>query len=759
MSRSRPPYIAIAWITLAVMAVLAPLALYGAWQGLISARNAPVLWLPPEFPERRDYEQFEHAFNSNDVIVVSWDGCTVDDERLKRFGELFRSPAWDERRERQTHLTGPVLTGYEILRELMAEPLDLSREEASRRLRGQLVGRDGRTSCALLETYWIDSAHNQGSIELIHDLTAELGIPREDLRLAGSSIEGAAVDAASNRSFTLFLPPAVLTCVVLCWWFLGSWRLMFAVLSVAGFSAALVLGMIFYTGGTLNAVLVVLAPLMLVLATSAGIHLVNYYIEQVRDVGVDEAPRAMLQVGWRPCSLAAGTTAIGLTSLVVSDIIPVQQFGVFGSIGLAAALGLLFLVLPGAVALYGRKGGAALEEQSAEKVTAGRSWLLPYAAFIRRRSLAVAAGCIGFMLAAAVGLAWVGTSVNVYDLLPSSHSLIRDYAWMEQRLGPLVPIEVIVRFEEDSPLDILQRAALVREAQAAVEEVESVDGAMSAVTFAPTIPTGRGIRETRRRSVIRTGLRENRELMIATHWLAETPESEMWRITARSPAFRDVAYARVLVDLRRRVEPVLDTPNTGATVTVTGVAPVVQAAQQQLLVDLFSSFLTAFGFIAVVMMLLLRSVTAGLAAMIPNIFPAMVLFGLMGWLGVKVDIGTVMTASVAMGIAVDDTIHYLSWFRRGLDSGLTRLLALEFSLRHCGRAMMQTTTVCGVGLLVFGMSEFIPTRRFAGMMFALLMLGLVADLLLLPALLAGPLGRIFERKEKKSMPVNAPRAS
>ena len=73
--------------------------------------------------------------------------------------------------------------------------------------------------------------------------------------------------------------------------------------------------------------------------------------------------------------------------------------------------------------------------------------------------------------------------------------------------------------------------------------------------------------------------------------------------------------------------------------------------------------------------------------------------------------------------------------------------------------MMQTTTICGVGLLVFGMSEFIPTRRFAGMMFALLMLGLVGDLLLLPALLAGPLGRIFERKEKKASPVKAPLAS
>lgn len=747
------------------MVVLAPFALFGAWQGLATARNAPVMWLPPDFPQRRDFEEFERQFQCDDMIVVSWEGCTVDDERLERFAETLRSPRWDARREQETHLTGQVLTGYEVLQGLMAEPLSLSREEAVRRLKGQLVGRDGQTSCALLVTRWIDAEHNRGSIRLIEDLTREeLGIPSDDLRIAGSSIEGIAIDDASNRSFSWYLPPAVLTCVLLCRWFLGTWRLTLAVLSVAAFSGALALAMVYYSGATLNAVLVVLAPLMLLLAMSGGIHLVNYYLEQATEVGIEHAPRAMLQVGWWPCILAAGTTVIGLMSLVVSDIIPVQQFGVFGSLGLTAALALLFLIMPGVAAWYGRSGGKLVQESArAEQAADPNAWLPWYVEMIVRRPKTIVAACVGVMVTLAVGVNWVATSVSIYNLLPSTHPLIRDYAWMEQRLGALVPIDVVIHFDEDGPLDVLQRAALVAEAQEAIAQVETIEGAMSAVTFMPEIPTGGGFRQTTRRSYLRTLLRENRDRLIEAHWLADAPGREMWRITARTHAFGDVNYHRVLDDVRRQVEPLLDPAVTGVTtgprITLTGIAPVVHAAQQQLLVDLFSSFVTAFGFIALVMVILLRNVGAGLVAMFPNVFPALFLFGLMGWLGVKVDIGTVMTASVAMGIAVDDTIHYLTWFRRGLDAGLTRNRAIEFALRRCGRAMVQTTTVCGLGLLVFGLSDFLPTRRFTVMMFAMLGLGLVGDLLMLPALLASPLGRLFQRRQPQPVPIDEPVAT
>jgi hypothetical protein len=110
---------------------------------------------------------------------------------------------------------------------------------------------------------------------------------------------------------------------------------------------------------------------------------------------------------------------------------------------------------------------------------------------------------------------------------------------------------------------------------------------------------------------------------------------------------------------------------------------------------------------------------------------------------VVVDIGTMMTASVAMGVAVDDTIHFLNWFRTGIRQGLPRRDAIIQAYERCAQAMTQTTLIGGLGLFVFALSTFTPTQRFGTLMLFLLAAALVGDLLFLPAILAGPLGRMF----------------
>ncbi len=199
-------------------------------------------------------------------------------------------------------------------------------------------------------------------------------------------------------------------------------------------------------------------------------------------------------------------------------------------------------------------------------------------------------------------------------------------------------------------------------------------------------------------------------------------------------------------------------------VVYTGVVPVVYKAQRTLLISLIESVAWAFGLIAVVMAVLLspahtfwqgfrpdnflQAVAAGLISMVPNVFPVVVIFGFMGHAGTLVDIGTMMTASVAMGVAVDDTIHFLTWFRSGLRKGLDRREAIFVAYTHVAPAMTQTTIIGGLGLSVFALSTFTPTQRFGTLMLTLLTAALVGDLIFLPALLASPLGRIFRSPAK-----------
>ncbi len=175
----------------------------------------------------------------------------------------------------------------------------------------------------------------------------------------------------------------------------------------------------------------------------------------------------------------------------------------------------------------------------------------------------------------------------------------------------------------------------------------------------------------------------------------------------------------------------------------TGMIPLVYKTQRQLLVSLNESIMWATVLIAVVMMFVLRSPMAGLISMIPNVFPIVIIFGLLGWVGIKVDIGIMMTASVALGVAVDDTVHFLTWFRRGVKQGLDRVQAVMLAYDRCATAMLQTTIIGGLGLAVFATSTFTPTQQFGYLMISMLGAALIGDLLLLPAILVSPLGKFF----------------
>jgi predicted RND superfamily exporter protein len=182
-------------------------------------------------------------------------------------------------------------------------------------------------------------------------------------------------------------------------------------------------------------------------------------------------------------------------------------------------------------------------------------------------------------------------------------------------------------------------------------------------------------------------------------------------------------------------------------VVYTGLVPIVYKAQRTLLTSLIQSTGLAFVMIAGVMILLLRSLRAGLISMFPNVFPVIVVFGYLGLREFKVDIGSMMTASVAMGVAVDDTIHFLSWFRKGLDDGHDRKASILLAYRRVATAMTQTTAIGGIGLSIFAFSTFTPTQQFGTLMLALLVAALVGDLFFLPALLASSLGKVFDKKK------------
>ncbi|MFO7908118.1 MAG: efflux RND transporter permease subunit [Planctomycetota bacterium] len=738
-------------VTLILMGASLPLVYNGSRRAIESMFNTPRVWVPRTFPARQEFIHFTAQFQAPQTILISWPGCTVDDDRLDDFVEAMRASVHSGAENNGEHqYFTRVTSGYTLLRQLTSDPLNLSRDEAIERLRGTLVGPDDRTSCGAVSVTPRAAREREKTLALIlQTLDRSVGLRREAYRLAGSPLDGLAIDRESIRSIHRYMIPSAFLSFVLCWICLRSLWLTLPVMAAAVFGQGVVVSLIHYAGITMNAILIVLPSLVFVLTVSAGVHLVNYYYE-ARQNNTERATGRALSRGWAPCLVAAITTAIGVGSLLVSAVIPVRHFGTLGAFGVMGTFGLLLLLLPGAMQswtwILGRwKRRESPSVQRADEGVVDRLWRR-LAARISRSHFTIATGCIAMLLVAAVGLTWIQTSVNAVSLLHPEDPHMQDLRWFQKNIGPLIPVEVILHMDRDDSRDLTQRLTLVRQVEQKLRGIRHVGGSMSAATFAPRIARGGSVRATAVRAILRSRLKDRLPSFEAAHYLSQGEDRQSWRISGRVESSDKIDYGRFLHAIRREIEPIVDeyrNPQREIRVTYTGVTPVVYEIQRELLNDLFHSYLTAMALVTVVMMLVLRSVAGGLVAMIPNVFPATVVLGLMGWTGTAVDIGSVMTASVALGIAVDGTIHFLNWFRHGVQQGASSEEAIAQAYRHCGRALVQTTLIVAVGLAVYVNSGFIPAQRFSLMILLLLIGALVGDLVLLPSLLRGRLGKLF----------------
>lgn len=752
----RSPLLIASLLTLVALAVAAPWIASSAIAILSVDPTTPMEWVPATFPPRQAYDQFTREFESGDVVVATWPGCTLDAPAIDRFITAATGP--DAPRDSQGRVWfESVATGSNALARLADPPLSLDRATALERLEGVLVGPDGKTTCLVIPFTREGLADRRQAVAWIRQMLLQTATTSpDDLHLAGPVIDNIAVDDASTASLNTYGGPAALVILGLTWWSLKSLRYALLVFFLSLACVGLSFTFLHAWGDRMNPVLIVMPLLVLTLGVSGGIHLVNYLVEAL-DTGPRQGVAARaIALGWLPCCLSAGTTAVGLMSLVVSELEPIRVFGFHAALGVLSTLVILFLVVPGIFEQWPirRQGGHA--RQVAAEVSSFATWVI-------RHATPIAIACTAAIALAVGGLPGIRTSVAIDTLFTPESRVIGDYLHLERTIGPLVPVEVVLRFADASEIRPAERLDMVREIGTALADMPGVTGVLSAATFLPELPEASGTLGAARKAIIARKLEQNLSGLTDMKIVRDIPGGQLWRVTARTSALSGIDYREFLRLVRDRIEPLVAAhggTSRGVSADYTGVMPLVNAIQKTLLHDLFSSFLSACGVIAVVMMAVEGGIVAGLVAMIPNVFPMILLFGLLGWTRLPLDIGSVMTASIALGMAVDGTLHFLTFFRRGLadtpegsgPSGAAgRTAAVQSAFRHCAAALAQSAVVCGLGILVFAASSFAPTRRFAWMLALLVAAALAGDLVLLPALLTGPLGRFF-RPASQSRP-------
>lgn len=732
---------------LVLMLLALPFVIWGARESIDGMRITPEKWAGKSHPQRRTFEQFRSEFEGNDAVIVSWPDCNIDDPRLLEFEKQLRAANSLPDQPAVVPFES-IATGSGTIASLTARPLRLKQAEAIERITGFLVGPDGRTSCAaVVLTYEGNEARRESTSHLLTVAQAATGLSANELIVAGPPHDGVAIDDESLRGINLFGTLSTAVATLFCFYFIRSWRITGLIVGVACFGQGIVLSSIYFSGVTLDAILIVAPPLIFVLTVSAAVHFVNYVKAQSADFTNEEAVLRAWAEGWKPCCLATLTTAVGLCSLSVSGIAPIALFGCLSGTGLLLTVGLVMCLLPDALVKWPlpRRGNELAQHSgSLQRLS---HWVPRYALTI--------SGLFAFgVIAALAGVQELRTSVDPTALFAEETKIIQDYRWVEANIGASAPVEIVLRFAERSAMNIAEQVDFVRQTHNSLAEVEGIQAVMSAVTFLPEEAGASDSDSVIRKAIVNRRLNAARDELDELNYFHEDETQQSWRITGKVFATRGVQYETIMRRIREHLSAEFadfDAESHGISFQLSGMLPLIENVQVTILNDLSRSLMTAFGLIGLSILLVLRNAKLAVLVTLLNTFPVLLVFGLMGGLSIPIDIGTMMTAGVAMGIAVDDTVHFLCFYNNRLREKIPHTQAVKESVITCGAAMLQTTIICAAGMTVFAASSFVPTKQFGVIMASILVTALVSDLICLPALLVlqGKRSAVFAKSHAK----------
>lgn len=726
-------------------------------------------WLPDGRIERQRYEQFLERFGSDQVLLMSWDGASLDDPRIETFVQRLReSKSYDQ-------YFSSIVSPVEVAQSLESPPLRLDHATVLRRLRGTLIGPDDTPAIVAMISEQGVRQHAQviALVRQVADAVPQLGSTQ--LRMVGSVYESYSVDVAAEESLTQLVLPSTILALLASWLCVGSFRAVVLVMLLAGSGQLMAVSLVYFGGYEFSAVLIVLPTLIFMLTLSGAVHLVNYYFDSLK-TNTSHAGILALSKGWWPCTLSSATTMLGMGSLLTSELIPVQQFGMLSAVCLGISTLVLLAVFPAAAKLVFSFGGIPARSDSlsansvdqrvqpqpivaptagelSETVSISEKLVGRYLPWLYRNANRISLLSLLLLAIASAGLYYLRSSTRFCDMFPESHQTHRDMVWFEKNVGLIATLEVLLNFERADDQELLSQAKLVAEVSKQLQQFSSVGGVFSAISMLPNLSDTKGIRATVVRAAQQKSIESHFDQLCRSGMVHQTEKQTTWRISSRVSALKTDDYGQLSESVRQIVDQVVASSPLQPRVELTGLTPVLHETHTTLLSDLGYSFLSAYLLITPVMMWIVLSFRGGLLIMIPNVLPVALAFGWMGWFGWPLDIAGILTASVALGIAVDDTLHFVCWYSNCLDSDgsrlESRLKAVQTSFRACALAMLSTTFISCCAMMPFLFANFIPTRQFATLMICILTAAIVGDLLLLPALLLSPAGKVIRSKQRQ----------
>lgn len=498
------------------------------------------------------------------------------------------------------------------------------------------------------------------------------------------------------------------------------------------------------------------SSMLTAVVTVVGIATVVHIIVRYREARIDGLlpPDALMRAGTilcLPIFWACATDAVGFGSLLVSRVGPVQDFGVMMATGSLLVILAVALVVP-ALTLLGnrqrrpqRTWGEKLLDVELGRLVRG----------VQRHPLPVGIAAVVIAAATIAGVGRLQVESDFTKNFREGSDIVRSYQFVEENLGGAGVWDVMLPAPDSLSWPYLRRVheletRLRSEVVVHDESGEARPGLSKTLSLADGVvasyPNLLNMSDSGFQSLLAGrlvglslgGMQAKMPVFYDALYHEDPDEpGKFWlRIMLRSRERQSSANKQqIIAAVERIVREEFSRADESQAPKVTGFFVLLTNLIDSILADQWLAFAIACAGIALMMLVALRNPAHALVALVPNAVPILIVTGLMGWLGVKINMGAAMIAAVSMGLSIDSSIHYITTFQRARRESKSVQAALEASHHSVGRAMVFSTLALIVGFAALCMSQFIPTIYFGALVSLTMLGGLAGNLVVLPLLL------------------------
>jgi predicted RND superfamily exporter protein len=556
----------------------------------------------------------------------------------------------------------------------------------------------------------------------------------------------------------IFILAAILITSLIFYLFFRSYRATFISMFVVVIGVMWTFGILGLLEYEITVLTALIPPLIIVIGVPNCIFLINKYQHEVNKHGnkAKSLQRVITKVG-NATLMTNTTTASGFATFVITQSKLLIEFGTVASLSIMAIFILCLLIIPIIYSFMPMPKEKHLEHLNKRWINRLGDWIEQT---VKHKNIAIYSISIILLATSIIGIYQIKTSGSLLEDMPKSAEFFGDIEFYEQEFNGVMPLEILIDTKRKK--GVLKRSTLKRmnELEELIVEIPELSKPLSIVglvkyakqAFYNGNPKYYQLPTAQENSFILSYAKNTtNDVSLLKNYVDST--GRYARITTFMKNAEIEKMERIEERLKEKIEKIF--PEDRYEVTLTGKAFLFQKGTRFLIRNLILSLALAIVLISLFMAYMFRSFRMIIISLIPNLLPLLVTAGMMGYLGVPIKPSTILVFSIAFGISVDDTIHFLAKYRQELLANHWRIKKSIFAaLRETGVSMFYTSIVLFFGFSVFITSNFGGTVALGALISGTLLLAMMANLLLLPVLLLSLERSIANKQVLKEPPLN-----